>query len=125
MASVFDCITFFDENFLVNSRFEILKDSVDYFIICESKYDHRGNKKKINFKLNNKSFSRKVRHIVIEENFPNPEDSWSNEAYQREKLFLGIKDAKPDDLILFSDSDEIPNPEVLKNLNLKINLVFL
>ena len=36
MASVFDCITFFDENFLVNSRFEILKDSVDYFIICES-----------------------------------------------------------------------------------------
>ena len=119
MDRVFDCITFFDENFLVNSRFEILKDSVDYFIICESKYEHRGNKKKINFKLNNKSFSRKIRHIVIEENFPNPEDSWSNEAYQREKLFLGIKDAKPDDLILFSDSDEIPNPEVLKNLNLK------
>ncbi len=119
MDSVFDCITFFDENFLVNSRIEILKDTVDYFIICESKYDHRGNKKNINFKLNNKSFSRKVRHIVVEENFPNPEDRWGNEAYQREKLFLGIKDAKPDDLILFSDSDEIPNPEVLKNFNLK------
>ena len=56
MDSVFDCITFFDENFLVNSRIEILKDTVDYFVICESQYDHRGNKKNINFKLNNKSF---------------------------------------------------------------------
>ena len=33
-SKIFDCITFFDENFLVNSRFEILKDVVDYFVIC-------------------------------------------------------------------------------------------
>ena len=50
---IYDCITFFDENLLVNTRFEILKDVVDYFIVCESNYDHKGNKKKINFKLNN------------------------------------------------------------------------
>ena len=41
---IFDCITFYDENLLVNSRFEILNEVVDYFIICESKYDHKGNK---------------------------------------------------------------------------------
>ena len=45
---IFDCITFFDENLLVNARFEILKDVVDYFVICESKYDYRGFKKNIN-----------------------------------------------------------------------------
>ena len=38
----FDCITFFDENFLTNLRFEILDKYVDYFIVCESKYDHKG-----------------------------------------------------------------------------------
>ena len=44
---IFDCITFFDENLLVNARLEILKDVVDYFVICESNYDYRGLKKKL------------------------------------------------------------------------------
>ena len=47
---IYDCITFFDENLLVNSRFEILKEVVDYFIVCESSYDHKGNKKKNKFR---------------------------------------------------------------------------
>ena len=46
MSKIFDCFTFFDENFLVNSRFEILNDVVDYFVIVESIYDHQGKKKK-------------------------------------------------------------------------------
>ena len=45
MQKIYDCLTFFDENLLVNSRFEILNDVVDYFIIVESKYDHQGKKK--------------------------------------------------------------------------------
>ena len=43
---IYDCITFFDENLITNARFEILKNVVDYFVICESNYDHRGKKKK-------------------------------------------------------------------------------
>ena len=43
---IFDCITFFNENLLTNARFEILKDVVDYFVICESQFDYRGKKKK-------------------------------------------------------------------------------
>ena len=45
---IYDCITFFQENFITNLRFEILNEVVDYFVICESKYDHRGNKKRLN-----------------------------------------------------------------------------
>lgn len=123
---VFDCITFFDENFLTNLRFEILNNVVDYFIICESNYDHSGNKKKINFKLNNDKFKNKVRHIIIEENFPNLINLWETEKYQREKIFDGIKDADENDYILYSDSDEIPNPALLKDVNLKKNFgIFL
>ena len=116
---IYDCITFFDENLLVNSRFEILKEVVDYFIVCESNYDHKGNKKKINFKLHNQKLKDKVRHIVIKENLPDLEDGWKCEAYQREKILEGISDAEENDFIMYSDSDEIPNPTVIKNINLK------
>ena len=115
---VFDCITFFNENPLVNARLEILKDVVDYFIICESKYDYRGFKKKINFKLINKKFKNRVRHLVLTNKFPDTKNLWKSEEYQREKIFDGIKDADSEDFIMYSDSDEIPNPEVLKKIKL-------
>ena len=119
---LFDCITFFNENFITNARFEILNDVVDFFIVCESKYDHMGNSKSINFSLFNQKFKGKVRHIIIEEQFPNFENGWQNEEYQREKIFDGIKDATLDDYILFSDSDEIPNPEKLFNLKFILSI---
>ena len=37
---IYDCFTFFNENLLVNSRFEILKDMVDYFVVCEANKTH-------------------------------------------------------------------------------------
>ena len=95
-----------------------MDDVVDYFIICESKYDHRGNAKSINFFLKNKKFQNKIRHIVLEENFPNLQDPWEIESYQREMIFKGLYDSDPSDLIMYSDSDEIPNPEILKNYSL-------
>ncbi len=116
---IYDCITFYNENLLANTRFEILNDVVDYFIICESNFDHSRNKKKINFKLLNPKFEKKVRHIVINENFPEDLDGWSIEKYQREKILNHISDAEQDDLIMYSDSDEIPDPKVLKNIQLK------
>lgn len=115
---VFDCITFFDENLIVNTRFEILDKVVDYFIVCESAFDHKGKKKKINFQLKNKKFKKKIRHIIIEENFPNLNDGWAIESYQREKIMEGLKDASDNDLIMYSDSDEIPNPKIIENLTL-------
>tara|TARA_A100001037_G_C14663867_1_gene420042 strand:+ start:38 stop:226 length:189 start_codon:yes stop_codon:yes gene_type:complete len=43
---ILDCITFFDNNFMFELRYNILLDHVDYFVICESKYDHTGKEKK-------------------------------------------------------------------------------
>ena len=114
----FDCITFFQENFITNLRLEILRDVVDYFIICESCYDHRGNKKKINFQLSNPKLKNKVRHIILDHPFPDGLNLWQRQAYQREYIFNGIKDSDEEDYIMFSDPDEIPRPEVLKNFKL-------
>ena len=115
---IFDCITFFRENFITNLRFDILNDFVDHFVVCESQYDHRGNKKNINFRINNKQLKKKITHIVIKEKF-NTDDPWQAQALQREYIFKGIKNANDNDYIMFSDPDEIPNPYILKNIILK------
>ena len=43
---IVDCITFFDNNFMFDFRYNVLKNYVDYFVICESTFDHKGNAKK-------------------------------------------------------------------------------
>lgn len=62
---IYDCVTFYDENFLTNLRFEILNEVIDYFIVCESRFDHKGKPKPINFYLKNSKFKNKVRHLII------------------------------------------------------------
>ena len=113
-----DCITFFDNNFMFELRFNILKDFIDFFVVCESKYDHRNNKKKLNF---DKSYleSDKVKYLVLESPFPKETNLWENQAIQREFLLNGLKNiCNDDDYIFFSDPDEIPNPNILQNFKL-------
>ena len=43
---ILDCITFFDNNFMFELRYNILFNHVDYFVICESQFDHTGKEKK-------------------------------------------------------------------------------
>ena len=43
---IIDCITFFDNNFMFDLRYNILKDYVDMFVVCESKFNHKGIEKK-------------------------------------------------------------------------------
>ena len=114
---IFDCITFFKENFITNLRFEILKDVVDYFVVCESTYDHRGQKKKLNFKLLNEKYKSKIVYLVFEEKFKT-HNLWKNQALQREFIINGLKLAKENDYIMFSDPDEIPRPSIMENFNL-------
>ena len=65
----------------------------------------------------NEKFKKKVRHLIIDEKFPN-NNGWECEKFQREKIFNGIKDASNDDYIIYSDSDEIPNPNLLKDFSM-------
>ena len=106
---IFDCITFFDENLITNARFEILNHVVDKFVVCESLFDHKGNKKKLNFNLINEKFRKKVTHLVLKEPFKDSFNGWKNEEIQRNHLFHGIQDALANDIIL-------PILKLVKNL---------
>ena len=119
MSKIFDCITFFNENFIANLRFEILNEIVDYFVICESKYDHQGRKKNLNFQLKNQNFKDKIIYIVLDKSFPENGDSWRNQALQREFILEKLNYIDSEDCIMFSDPDEIPNPKILANLKLE------
>ena len=46
---IFDCFMFFDEDQVLDLRLNILNEIVDYFVIVESIYNHRGEKRELLF----------------------------------------------------------------------------
>ena len=115
---IYDCITFLDSNKLFELRYEILKDYVDYFVICEANFTHTGKKKKYNF--NHKKWKKKSNKIIYIKVKGKPKINLNQNnkfeiiKIQIENLFKGISKAKDDDLIMLSDEDEIPNPHKIK-----------
>ena len=116
---IIDCVTFFDNNFMFEFRYNVLKNYVDYFVICESIFDHRGNSKQTNFIAKPYYNLDKVKYVVLEKPFPKNTSIWENQAIQREFLLKSTDFADKDDYIFFSDPDEIPNPQLLQNFMLK------
>ena len=120
MGKKIDCITFFDNNFMFDFRYNVMKNYVDKFVICESLYDHRNNKKGVNFDPDKKYINDpQILHIVVEKPFPKNTNAWQNQAIQRDYIIKKLNFAEDNDFIFFSDPDEILNPEVLKNFDLK------
>ena len=116
---IIDCITFFDENFIFDLRYNIIKQYVDFIIICESEYDHRGNKKGLNFNYEKYSKNNKVKYFILKEPFPKKNNPWENQAIQREFLLNSLNFINDDDYIFFSDPDEIPNTDLYNDFRLE------
>ena len=118
---VYDCITFYQANMLFQLRFEILKDVVDYFVICEANKSHTGLKKEFNFnpKIPEK-YKSKIIYIKVTD-LPDIKIKGKKDykllSIQMENLFKGIRSADQNDLIIFSDEDEIPNPNIINSFN--------
>tara|TARA_B110000503_G_scaffold122264_1_gene186676 strand:- start:1967 stop:2773 length:807 start_codon:yes stop_codon:yes gene_type:complete len=121
---IYDCFIFFNENLLTEIRLNILNKHVDYFVICESYYDHRGNIKGYLFDLEKfKNFKEKIIYLKIEK-FPEHLGIWERQDYQRNYLHKGLKNANKNDLIIYSDADEIINPKLIEKLSdIKNNVV--
>ena len=123
--AIYDCFQYFNEDHIVDLRLHILDKYVDYFVISESTKTHQGKSKKINFDINNfPKFKNKIKFVIADYDkelaFQNHTGGESPiEQHQRNSLINGIKDASQEDLIILSDSDEIPDltklSEVKKN----------
>ena len=128
---IYDACIYYDEDLLLDLRFNILDKYVEKFIVVESLFKHSGEKKKQNFKIENfKKFKNKIEYILVKDNPKNIyeirkedkkilsktiDNANLREIYQRNAIIKGLEQINNNDWLIISDVDEIPN---LENLNL-------
>ena len=139
--NIYDCFMYFDEDLLLDLRFNALDQFVTKFVITEATYTHNGTKKKLNFDIKKfQKFKDKIIYIIVDKQPQNilelsDKDNrdqrgeklilngMARDYFQRENLALGLKNAVNDDLILISDLDEIPNLKKLNFNDVKNNII--
>ena len=138
---IFDCFMYFDEEQVLDLRLNILYKDVDYFVIVESTYNHKGEKRRLLFdKKKFLKFKDKIIYLIYDKT---PESVWpineedtdelKNHKYimnplyrenaQRNFISEGLKIANKDDLILVSDVDEIPKLDSLDLSKIKNEII--
>lgn len=113
---IFDCIPFFNELDILKLRMQILSPIVDYFVLEESTVTFSGESKEMVFVKNRDLFAEfadKIRYVAVEDSPMEGVTTHERDKYQKNQLIRALSDAKPEDIIIFSDVDEIPNPETL------------
>ena len=124
---IFDCFMYFDEEVVLEVRLNTLDKYVDYFVIVESSFTHKGDNKNLMFNHNKfEKFKNKIIYLVYDKqpkgievvNENDSEDEKSRkyilnaalrENGQRNFIQNGLNKAEDNDIILISDVDEIPN----------------
>jgi beta-1,4-mannosyl-glycoprotein beta-1,4-N-acetylglucosaminyltransferase len=134
---IFDCFMYFDEEIVLDVRLNTLNEFVDYFVIVESKFTHKGDQRDLKFNIKKfERFKDKIIYLVFDDSPKEVElikygdnDHEKSKKYiynailrengQRNYIKKGLVDAEENDIIIISDVDEIPN---LQNINFdKIN----
>tara|TARA_B110001452_G_scaffold209277_1_gene179581 strand:- start:214 stop:1083 length:870 start_codon:yes stop_codon:yes gene_type:complete len=133
---------YFDENIVLDLRLNTLDKHVDYFVIVESNFTHKGDRRDLKFDYKNFSkFKDKIIYLIYDKEpmqleIIDEEDSHGeknrkyifNAIYRenghRNFISKGLKIAGDDDLILISDVDEIPNLRNIDLKNFKEKLIF-
>ena len=132
---------YFDEDVILDLRLNILNPFIDYFVIVESTFNHKGEKRKLKFDINKyKKFENKIIYLIFDEEPIGIEkvfdtdnegevsrklilNAASRENGQRNFISKGLERANEKDLILISDVDEIPNLEKINWNTLKDQIV--
>ena len=132
---------YFDEDLILDLRLNYLNKFVDFFVIVESTFNHKGEKKKLNFNISKFSkFKSKIKYIVLDDQPKNIDiiknndteekktikyiyNGYKRDHFQRNFITNGINDAAPNDMIIISDIDEIPDLEKISIKNIKSKLI--
>lgn len=113
---IYDCFIFNNELDILDIRLHELDSVVDKFVLVESSVTHVNRQKPLYYDLNKnryKRFSKKIIHVVVKDT-PNVDLAWIINDFQFSQMKKGLTKAKPDDVILFGDVDEIPKAEKVK-----------
>lgn len=114
---VYDCFQFFNELDILKIRLNVLSPVVDKFVISEATETFSGLKKPLYYEENKELFAEfadKIIHVVVEDT---PEgDTHYRDTFQKNAVTRGLKDCTDEDIIIFSDLDEIPNPDKIREI---------
>ena len=113
---IYDAFTFFNELDLLDIRLNVMNDIVDQFVLVEATKTFQNRVKPLFFENNKYRYSKflhKITHIIVDD-MPDSDDTRLLEAHQRNAIERGLMQCKPDDKILLSDLDEIPDPSKVK-----------
>ena len=117
---IYDCFSYWDEDLLLDLRLNILNEHVDYFVIVEGNKTWQNNSKKLRFNIKKFSkFKNKIIYIPVED-MPDGDNPYLRENFQRNCITRGLSNASNEDLVIVSDLDEIPNPELIYKFNLNM-----
>ena len=132
---------YFDEDIVLDLRLNFLNKYVDYFVIVESSFTHKGDKRKLKFDLKKfNNFRNKIIYVTFDEEPKNVEEVFDtddegeksrkyilNAAYrengQRNHILKGLNKAQDEDMILISDVDELPNLENIDFNKIKKDII--
>ncbi len=114
---VYDCFQFFNELDILKLRLHVMAPVIDRFVISEATETFSGMKKPLYYEENKEMFAEfadKIIHVVVEDT---PEgNTHDRDTFQKNAVGRGLTDCKDDDIVIFSDLDEIPNPEKVKKV---------
>jgi len=108
---VYDTFIFYNELDLLEIRLRELYDHVDVFVLCESDLTLTNHAKPYIFEENKKRFEPwldKIRHIKYRSLADN--NYWNNADLQRDAIIEALADADDNDIVMYSDVDEIVRP---------------
>lgn len=119
---VYDCFQFFNELDMLKIRLHVMAPIVDKFVISEATETFSGMKKPLYYEENKalfKAFEDKIIHVVVDDT---PQgDTHERDTFQKNAVGRGLSGCRDEDIIIFSDLDEIPNPEKVKEIIQKIH----
>ncbi|MFI3212535.1 MAG: glycosyl transferase GT17 family protein [Eubacteriales bacterium] len=114
---VYDCFQFFNELDILKLRMHILSPVVDKFVISEATTTFSSIEKPLYYEENKemfKEFEDKIIHVVVDDT---PQgDTHVRDTFQKSAVGRGLVNCTDDDIIIFSDLDEIPNPVKIKEI---------
>tara|TARA_X000000950_G_scaffold32556_1_gene35062 strand:- start:471 stop:1298 length:828 start_codon:yes stop_codon:yes gene_type:complete len=114
---IYDCITYCGEDLLLKIRLETLYDDVDRFVIVEANKYFDGEKKPKFFDIKKfEKYKSKIDFYFIEDLPAHNGKNIDYEYFIKNQIKRGLRNLAAEDIVLFSDVDEIPN---LKNKKFK------
>lgn len=118
---VFDVFPFFNELDLLEIRLNVLDPYVDWFILSEATKTFSGLDKPLYYQENKKRFEKfnhKIIYNIVEDTTAPELHPYQRDVFQKDNIKKVIlENASEDDIIIWSDVDEVPNIEAILDLD--------